>query len=152
MLPWLLVAAQQSGAGFFDAPASQGRSSTVFNNGEECNGQYYARANGGLDWVSLDAGGTSVEDSWWTPEETVSGTWHVRIEHQGVDDNQISPSSPSDLDTWYAMGVRYDFRKLTSGTGGGSTSGTYDVLFSDDGGTTTHHTTELSITLNEPTL
>lgn len=156
MVPWLLIAAQQAGAGFFSAPASQSRSADVLSNGSQVDGDYWVRSNGGLDWIG-DNGGTNAEDSWWTPEDAVDGEWWVRINYSSGT-NQIDPASTSDLATWYKIAGsggasrKFDFRKTTSGSGGGSTVGTYSVLFSQDGGSTTHHTLTLTITLTEPSL
>lgn len=159
MLPWLIAAAFQAGSGFLAAPSTHNRSADVFNNGEQVDGDYWVRSNGGLDWIG-DVGGTSVEDSWWTPEGAVEGDWWVRINYVGTggDVNQIDPLSTSDLATWYKIAGsgsasrKFDFRKTTSGSSGGSTTGTYDVLFSQDAGSSTYHTLTLTITLTEPSL
>lgn len=147
-----LVPFVASGAGGkFDAPSSASRTAYELNNNNGINGDLDLSNTGSFNWTG-DNGGTSVNDTWWSPSGTVTGTWHFRLRYSSG--NNFYSTGSFALNTWYAMtsSPHYDFYKSTWGTGGGSGQGVFLCDWSDDGGSTIYHTCTLTVTMSEQSL
>lgn len=131
-------------AGAFDITTISNHTS-VDADGQTVSGTLAVAADGSADWTG-DTFGTSENESWWLPEGTVVGTWHVKVTY---DSGTNQRSSGTALNTWTAVGsFSMGFSKASAG-GPDSTTGNYTIHFSDDGGSTTYDSKAFSITLQE---
>ena len=126
--------------------------SDEFTNGQDVTGTLTAQTDGNIDYTG-DVGGVSTTDSyWWLPTGLPRGTWHCRLRYVSGTNQYTSGSG---LNAWVSVtaGARsWTFTKTTSGTGGGTTVGNYEMDFSNDAGSTTYATDAFSVTLDEPSL
>lgn len=152
MFPPFLIAAAVAANGGFDAPATRGNTAQENINGNGMTGNYQVLSDGQFNWTG-DTGGTNSNDTWWSPLNTVVGTWHARLEY--VSGNAFFTQGAYDpKDTWIDVSteIRWNFYKNTWGTGGGSGQGVYNIKWSDDAGSTTYHTCTCTITMSESSL
>lgn len=157
LLPLMLAGPKAGIVPVFSAPSTISRTARENLNGDDTVGLLIVRLDGSLDWIG-DDDGISVNDSWWSPEGSPVGDWWVRLNFVSGT-NQWYFTSPNDLGVWYkvagsgAAQVTWRFRKAPSGSSGGTTDGVYNLLFSQDGGSSTYHTCSVNdITLFEPTI
>ena len=138
--------------GLFSARSTLAYLADEFTNGNDTIGTLDVLSTGYIDWTG-DSGGINGESDWWDPLGTVVGTWHVRLEYSSGTNQYYAIGSDS-LNTWIDVSTdpRWRFRKAPSGSSGGTTIGTYLLKYSNDGGSTTHHTTTLTVTLTEETV
>lgn len=138
--------------GVFAAPSAEAVRSEVLSNGAGIDATLSVLDTGVVDW-DADLGGTDEQFDWWTPNGTVDGTWHVRLEYVSGFLNWYS--SGDGLNTWLPIdgtAPTWNFFENGYGSSGGSEVSTYSLKFSDDGGTSTHHTTTLTMTMAEPSI
>ncbi len=140
------------GSGAFNAESTEGRTAHEINNGNGITGDLHVLSTGAYNWDG-DNGGTDVDDTWWFPLNTVVGTWHARLEFVSGT-NFFLQSAYDPINTWIAVSteIRWHFYENGYGSGGGSQQGVYNVKWSKDAGSTTHHTQTLTITMQEDSL
>jgi len=155
MIPLRLLAAFLGrGVGYFNLQPTYTFQSNENTNGADTTGELIVQTDGSFDYTG-DTGGVNRLgiDEWWTPLTSVRGTWHARLNHTSGT-NQYSASGSDALNTWVALSgtPEWNFLKTTSGTGGGTTVGTYTLDFSNDAGSTTYASSSVTVTLFEETL
>ena len=147
-LPTLLLARLGAGnqlLGSFDISNIDGTYQGNDEDGFSTTGTLVVGSAGNVDWTG-DTLGTSEGDDWWVPNNTVQGTWHVKLVH---DSGTNQRSGGTALNTWTAVGsFSMSFLKGSNG-GPDDTVGNYTLSFSDDGGSSTHDSVAIAITLFE---
>jgi hypothetical protein len=134
-------------SGAFDISSIDGAYSSTEEDGFTTTGSLTVGSAGNVDYTG-DTLGTTENDDWWLPNGTVQGTWHVKLTH---DSGTNQRSSGTALNTWTAVGsFTMNFSKAHNGSPDpDSTIGNYTLSFSDDGGSTTHDSVAITITLQE---
>jgi len=132
-------------AGAFDISGIDGTYQSTDEDGQTVSGTLATDADGNVTWTG-DFLGTNENDDWWLPNGSVQGTWHVKLTYNSGT-NQRSGGTADD--TWTAIGsFSMSFSKGSNG-GPDSSVGNYTLAFSDDGGSTTHDSVAIAITLFE---
>lgn len=138
--------------GVFSAPATQLFRAECLINGSGIDGDLTILNSGVIQWVG-DNFGYSANVDWWTPNNTVQGTWHARLEYVSGTNFYQSIGSEN-LNQWYAISTspHWGFFENGYGSSGGSQDGVYSLKFSDDAGVSTHHTCTVTVRMIEPTI
>jgi len=139
------MAASHAVAGAFTIASVDGGYASTDADGFTVTGSLATSATGVITWTG-DTLGSNENDTWWLPVGTVVGSWHVKLTYNSGT-NQRSGGTADD--TWTAVGsFSMNFSKATAG-GPDVTTGNYTLAFSDDGGSTTHDSVAVTITLTE---
>ena len=131
--------------GVFDISSVGSGYTSVDEDGQTVSGTLAVASDGGVNYTG-DLLGTNASDRFWTTGYNPVGTWHVKLTFiSGTN----SRSGGTANDTWTAVGsFSMSFSKASAG-GPDQATGTWTLAFSDDGGSTTHDSKSITITMQE---
>ena len=152
MIPnFLLAAAMGKANGYYSLPTTLARTAHAITNNSGIDGDLRITGAGQVQWDG-DLGNTDVDSEWWTPINTVKGSWHAQLVYVSGNNfylNGTALSSYRDLDV---ESPQWNFYKNTWGTGGGTGDGVYRLDLSNDGGSTAYGSCTITITMAEESL
>ena len=144
-----MMAAAYQGTGAFLYEMADDAFLSVEDSGANLTGTLTIAADGEISYLGDFLGNNESGHTWWSPIGTVIGTWHCRLSF--VSGSNVYASGES-LATWVALTSDrlYNFSKVGA-TGPDTATGTYSLDFSDDAGSTTHATKNITVGMENAT-